>query len=143
MAFVRLGGDLAASRASGTGHGPLLRQKPDGAVKVYWPPRPPLLKSNRRPIIPTRKIAITIDASRHFGEVGNTLVEMPVELVKRWPIQIYRYLGKVSGRAGVRDDGACICNPVSTWGVSLCGISAALVAGVSGEHYRPLHGLNC
>lgn len=69
---------------------------------------------------------------------------MNVEQLEQSPIQIYCCRGNYlagQGRAGQRSDNARICIPVSTWGVSLCGIFGALVAGVGEGHYRRLHGL--
>jgi hypothetical protein len=153
MALMRHRGDIAAPRAIGTGCGAGLQQK------LRWPVRTYCCGSAAIPEgrflsdyisdgrfmsgYQTGGGAIKIAHPRHYVRASRRHPKNSVEQRNCWPIHIYCSARKFPGRAGQRNDSARICTPVSTRGVSLCGIFEALVAGVGGGHYRRHHGLDC
>ena len=143
MALVRHSGDLAASRSSGTGHGAALREKLGAPVRTYWPDPSTIPEALSVSDDQTDKVAITIAGSRHSQPVGCQRKKTRADQLRQSPIQIYCCRGSYLTGQGQRSDNARIRIPVSTWGVSFCGILMALVAGVGGGHYRRLHGLDC
>jgi hypothetical protein len=137
----RMNVPLKHPRARGAGSGALLWRELRAPVKTYWPDPSTILEALSVSDDQTDKVANTIAGSRHSQPVGCQQKKTPVDQLEQSPIQIYCCTGEFRVRAGRCADNARIRIPVSTGGVSFCGIFGALVAGVGEGHYRRLHGL--